>query len=227
METLHDLILKELGDIYDAEKQLVRALPKMAKAAKAPQLRLAMEHHLEETKTQVSRVEQAFRSLNQEPQSHPCDAMKGLLKEATETLEEDAPDSVKDAALIAAAQKIEHYEIASYGCLCTWLKELNELEAFNLLKRSINEEEITDKKLTSLAVTMVNDLAAETDKHWAIFGHGEPRSKRRRTVAIKPSRSKKLSRTTRVGSRGSKKRVVPSTKTKAGKRRRAVSRASA
>lgn len=160
MDTLRELLIEEMQDIYHAEKQLVKALPKMAKAANSPKLKQGFEDHLAETKTQVERIEQAFEALGEKAKTKVCKAMKGLLEEGTEVMEEEMEDSVKDAALIAAAQKVEHYEIATYGTLCTWAEVLGYKNALKLLKQNIDEEESADMKLTELSKKINQDAMA-------------------------------------------------------------------
>ena len=160
MNTLADAFYDELRDVLSAEKQLVKALPKMAKAATSEQLVAAMEAHLAETKKQVERVEQAFEDTGKAARAKTCEAMKGLIEEAEELMEEDGEAAVKDALIIAAAQKVEHYEIATYGTLCTWASVLGYSKALELLKQNIDEEEKTDKKLTELAKAINKDAVA-------------------------------------------------------------------
>lgn len=159
MDTLRELLIEEMQDIYHAEKQLVKALPKMTKAATSPKLKKGFEDHLAETKTQVERLEKAFEALGVKAKTKVCKAMKGLLEEGEEIIKEEMEPTVKDAALIAAAQKVEHYEIATYGTLCTWAKLIGEDGALKLLKQNIDEEEKTDAKLSKLAETSVNKAA--------------------------------------------------------------------
>jgi len=158
LNTLADLFFDELRDILSAERQLVDALPKMVKKASSDKLKMAFEKHLGETKVQVERVEQAFAETGKAARAKTCEAMKGLLKEASSMMEEDAEPEVMDAALISCAQKVEHYEIATYGTLCTWAKLLGYTNALTLLKQNIGEEETTDKALSTLAES-VNELA--------------------------------------------------------------------
>lgn len=167
MDNLRDLLIHELQDVYHAEKQILKALPKMAKSASSPELKEAFATHLSETEEQVRRVEQVFKHLGQTPKAKKCEGMEGLISEGKEIMEEDAEGSVLDAALIAAAQKVEHYEIATYGCLCAWAKLLEEKEALQLLKQNLNEEEATDKKLTEIAESAIN-IEAEREEE------GEP-----------------------------------------------------
>jgi ferritin-like metal-binding protein YciE len=159
-KTLHDLFLNELKDLYSAEQQLTRALPKMARAATNPELRQGFEHHLEQTKTQVERLDSVFKGLDTSPRGQGCEAMEGLLAEAQELTELGLEPDALDAALIAAAQKVEHYEIASYGTVCTWAKAMKHDEALNLLLETLAEEKATDETLTKLAKTTVNTAAA-------------------------------------------------------------------
>jgi ferritin-like metal-binding protein YciE len=148
---LRELYLDELRDLYSAEKQLVKALPKMAKAATAPDLRSGFEEHLEQTKGHVSRLEQIFKALDESPNGKTCKGMEGLIKEGGEMIEEDPEAERLDAGLIAAAQRVEHYEIAGYGCVRTYATLLGEQDAVGLLEETLNEEKETDSKLTELA----------------------------------------------------------------------------
>jgi ferritin-like metal-binding protein YciE len=156
LETLHDLYVDELKDLYSAEHQLLKALPKMAKAASAPQLAKAFTDHLEETKGQVDRLGKIFKKLDVSPKGKTCKAMEGLLEEGKEVMEEDADPTVMDAALIAAAQRVEHYEMAGYGCVRTFARLLDYEEAAGLLQATLDEEGAADKKLTKLAETVIN-----------------------------------------------------------------------
>lgn len=156
LENLMDLYIDQLKDLYNAEHQLTTALPKMSKAASSPQLKKAFDEHLEETKVHVERLEQVFEKLGRGPKGKTCKAMKGLIEEGGEMIKEDAEPSVKDAGLIAAAQRVEHYEIAGYGCVCTWAKMLGQDEAAKLLQKTLDEEGKADKKLTELAEKLIN-----------------------------------------------------------------------
>jgi ferritin-like metal-binding protein YciE len=151
LESLHDLFVDELKDLYNAEVQLTKALPKMAKAASSEDLRTAFEDHLTETEQQVKRLETIFKQVEANPKGKKCKAMAGLIEEGKEIIEEDAEDAVKDAALIAAAQRVEHYEIAGYGTVRTYAQLLGFDEASNLLQETLDEEASADKKLTELA----------------------------------------------------------------------------
>ncbi len=151
LETLNDLFLHELKDLYDAEKRLLKALPKMAKAATSEALQTAFLKHRDETEVQVERLEQIFGLLDKPARGKKCHGMEGLVEEGSALMEEEASPAVMDAGLIGAAQKVEHYEIATYGTLATFAKMLGLNEALRLLKQTLAEEEATDKKLTQLA----------------------------------------------------------------------------
>ena len=148
---LKELYVEELRDLYSAEKQLVKALPKMAKAATSSDLRSGFEEHLEQTKGHLSRLEQIFDSLDESPNGKTCKGMEGLIKEGSEMIEEDPEEEQLDAGLISAAQRVEHYEIAGYGCVRTYARLLGEDEAVSLLEATLKEEKETDAKLTQLA----------------------------------------------------------------------------
>jgi ferritin-like metal-binding protein YciE len=156
LKTLHDLYVDELKDLYNAESQLLKALPKMAKAASAAPLAKAFTDHLAETKGQVTRLEKIFDALELSPKGKTCKAMEGLLTEGKEIMAEDADAAVMDAALIAAAQRVEHYEMAGYGCVRTFARLLGEEEAADLLQETLDEEGAADKSLTKLAETIIN-----------------------------------------------------------------------
>ena len=156
MRTLHDLFVDQLKDLYNAENQLVKALPKMAKNASNPQLKQAFTKHLEETKGHVERLEQVFDLLGAPAKGKTCKAMKGLIEEGKEMMDEDAEPEVMDAGLIAAAQRVEHYEIAGYGCVRTYAQMLGNEKAAKLLQQTLDEEGKTDKLLTDLAESVIN-----------------------------------------------------------------------
>jgi ferritin-like metal-binding protein YciE len=160
METLQELLVEELKDIYNAEQQLAKALPKMAKKASSNELRRAFETHLKETEGQIGRMEQVFEALGEKAKGKKCHAMQGLLEEAKEMMGEDMEDDVMDAALIAAAQKVEHYEIASYGTVRTWAQVIGNKQAVRLLQQTLDEEGRTDKLLSKLAESSINLEAA-------------------------------------------------------------------
>lgn len=148
---LRKLFLDELRDLYDAENRIVKALPKMAKAAESEKLRSGFQGHLEQTKEHVERLKQIMTSMDEKASGKKCPGMVGILEEGEELMDEDYEGSVKDAALISAAQRVEHYEIAAYGCVRTWAQELGENEAAELLEKTLKEEKETDAKLTELA----------------------------------------------------------------------------
>ncbi|HEY3780707.1 MAG TPA: ferritin-like domain-containing protein [Fimbriimonadaceae bacterium] len=154
LTSLNELLIEELKDLYSAEKQLTAALPKMAKKASSPELQQAFQSRLEETKGHVERLEQVCQMLEEKPTGKVCKAMKGLVEEAQEVLEEEGDPSVIDAALIASAQRVEHYEIAGYGCVITFAEILGLDDCAEILKQTFEEEEQADKKLTSIAKTI-------------------------------------------------------------------------
>jgi ferritin-like metal-binding protein YciE len=151
LSTLEDLLVEELKDLYSAENQLLKALPKMAKAATSKALKAGFEKHLKQTEGHVERLEQVCETLDVSPKGKKCKAMEGLIEEGADVIEEDAEAEVKDAALIAAAQKVEHYEIAGYGCVRTYAELLGNSKAAKLLQQTLDEEADTDKALTKLA----------------------------------------------------------------------------
>jgi ferritin-like metal-binding protein YciE len=161
VKSVQDLLLNELRDIYDAEKQLVRALPKMAKASSSEQLRQTFQKHLEETKHQVERLEQAFDWLDTAARGKRCEAMRGLIDEASEIMEEIKTPEVLDAALIAGAQKVEHYEIAAYGSVRTLAEACRHQEVAQLMDETLEEEKEADQKLNRIALSEVNQAALE------------------------------------------------------------------
>jgi ferritin-like metal-binding protein YciE len=151
LDNLEDAFYDELRDLYSAEKQLTKALPKMVQNASSPELKTAFESHLAETKNHVIRVEKAFDDTGKSARAKTCEAMKGLIEEAEGLLAEEGEPDVKDAMMIAAAQKVEHYEIATYGTLCTWAEILGYDNALKELKLNMNDEEKADKKLSQIA----------------------------------------------------------------------------
>jgi ferritin-like metal-binding protein YciE len=161
LASLDDLLVHEMQDIYHAENQILKALPKLAKAATYPDLKRAFEEHRRETEGQVRRLEQSFKLLGVPARGRKCEGMVGLLEEGRKTIEEDAAAPVKDAALIAAAQKVEHYEIASYGCICTYAEMLGYDQVHELLGQNLDEEESTDQELTALAENVINQEAED------------------------------------------------------------------
>jgi len=166
LASLQELFVNELKDLYSAENLIIKALPKMAKAASSEELRSAFEEHLEQTRGHVQRLEQIFERLDESPKGKKCKGMEGLIEEGKELLEEDASPEVLDAGLICAAQKVEHYEMAGYGCVRTFAQLLGDDEAANLLQQTLNEEGETDKKLTQLA-EHINVEASEHEEESA------------------------------------------------------------
>jgi len=164
--TLHDAFIEELRDTYDAEKQLIKALPKLAKAAASDDLRAAFETHLEETRGHVERLEQVFESLEEKPRGKHCEGIAGIIEEGKSIMEEEFDEATMDACLIAAGQRAEHYEMAAYGTLIAWAQSMGHTEATNLLQGILDEEKAADKKLSSLAEGGINQEAADA-------AHGE------------------------------------------------------
>jgi ferritin-like metal-binding protein YciE len=158
--TLHDAFLDELRDAYDAEKQLTKALAKLAKAASNPELRDAFEAHLDETQGHIQRLEQVFESLDEKARGKHCDGIAGIIEEGKSIMEEDFDDTTMDACLIAAGQRAEHYEMAAYGTLIAWGEAMAHRDAVKLLQQNLNEEKAADKKLSSLAESGINQSAA-------------------------------------------------------------------
>ena len=157
--SLHELFLEELADVYNAEQQLTKALPKIARNCQSDELREAIESHLEETQQHVSRLEEVAQSLDESIKRKTCAAMQGLVKEGEEIMREQKDSSALDAAIIAAAQKVEHYEIASYGTLVAWAERMGHDQATELLRETLEEEKAADEKLTSVAESIANERA--------------------------------------------------------------------
>ena len=156
LNSMEDLYLHELQDLYDAEQRLTKALPQMAGAAKAPELKRAFETHLKETEGQIKRLERCFELFGQSPKAKTCDAMKGLVSEGQTVVNASGDDDVRDAALIAAAQRVEHYEMAAYGCARTFAMRIGQENAAELLQETLDEEEKTDRLLTQIAESSIN-----------------------------------------------------------------------
>jgi ferritin-like metal-binding protein YciE len=181
--SLQELYVEQLRDLYNAENQLVKALPKMAKAAQSEALRQGFEHHLEQTKGHVDRLEQIFNAMNDNPKGRKCAGMEGLLEEGEEVIKEQSSSNALDAGLIASAQRVEHYEIAAYGTVRSFAELLGENEAVNLLQQTLDEEKETDEKLTQLS-QKVNAQAAEagqaeeTEQGEEETSRSHPRAKR-------------------------------------------------
>jgi ferritin-like metal-binding protein YciE len=159
--TLHEAFVDELRDTYDAEKQLTRALPKMAKAASNPKLRQAFEAHLEETQGHIDRLEQVFESLDEKVRGKHCDGIAGIIEEGKSIMDEDFDDTTMDACLIGAGQRAEHYEMAAYGTLVAWAQAMGHDDAARLLQQTLDEEKAADKKLSGLAESGINQSAAD------------------------------------------------------------------
>jgi ferritin-like metal-binding protein YciE len=160
LDNLQELYVEELRDTYSAETQILQALPKMAEAASNPQLKSGFEEHLRQTQDHVQRLEQIFQKLDKKPEGKTCKGMQGLLKEGNEMIKERADEAVRDAGLISAAQRVEHYEMAAYGTVRTYAHLLGREDEAQLLQQTLDEEGQTDKKLTYLAESMVNEAAA-------------------------------------------------------------------
>jgi ferritin-like metal-binding protein YciE len=176
--TLHDAFIDELRDAYDGEKQLTKALPRMAKAASSPDLRAAFEAHLEETRGQIERLEQVFETLGEKVRGKHCDGLAGIIEEGKAVMEEDFAEATMDACLIAGGQRAEHYEMAAYGTLVAWARAMGHNEAADLLQETLEEEKAADEKLSSLAEGGINQEAAdvahldEGDEEEALVGAG-------------------------------------------------------
>jgi ferritin-like metal-binding protein YciE len=181
--TLHDAFLDELRDSYDSEKQLTKALPKLAKAASDPKLRQAFVSHLKETENQIKRLEQVFASLDEKVRGKHCDGIAGIIEEGKSILEEDFDETTMDACLIAAGQRAEHYEMAAYGTLIAWAQAMGHTQAAKLLQQNLDEEKAADRKLSGLAEGGINQTAAnaahpdqDEDEEPAAVGAGARRS---------------------------------------------------
>ena len=161
-KTFHDAFIDELRDAYDAEKQLTKALPKLAKKATSAQLKSAFESHLKETENHVARLEQVFESIGEKPKGKHCDGISGIIEEGKNVMEENLEESAMDACLIAGGQRAEHYEMAAYGSLIAWAKAMGHDTAADLLEQTLEEEKAADEKLTIIAEGGVNRQAAQT-----------------------------------------------------------------
>jgi ferritin-like metal-binding protein YciE len=192
MEALKKLLQDELEDTYDAEHQLVKALPKMVEASFSPELQRALKEHLTVTQNQIKRLEQVFEALGEKAKRKPCKGMAGILSEGNEMLEEDLDESTMDAAIISAAQKVEHYEIASYGTVRTLAQTLGNNEVAELLEETLEEEKEADERLTQIAESSINSQAASEEQEGE---EGGSNGRSRASQGSKSSRSK--TRTTR------------------------------
>jgi len=193
--TLHDAFLDELRDSYDAEKQLTKALPKLAKAASNPKLRQAFEDHLEETRGQIERLEQVFELLGEKARGKHCDGIAGIIDEGKSVMEEDFDETTMDACLIASGQRAEHYEMAAYGTLVAWAEAMGHDDAAKLLQETLDEEKAADAKLSSLAEGGINQSAADAahpdedeDEDGEAVGAGAAASRKRSGSAKSRSR---------------------------------------
>jgi ferritin-like metal-binding protein YciE len=175
LTSLEALYIAELKDLYSAEKQLIKALPKMAKAATSKELKQGFAHHLKQTRGHVTRLEKVFAAIDASPRGKKCIAMEGLIKEGEELTKEESEPEVLDAALIAAAQKVEHYEIAGYGCVRTYAQLLGDQKSADLLQQTLNEEAETDETLTGLAQN-INVEAEEVAEPTKVKRNGRARS---------------------------------------------------
>lgn len=193
---LRDALVEEIRDLYNAEKQLVKALPKMVKGASSDELRAAFEAHLEETEGQVTRLERVFELLDEKPRGKHCAGMAGIIEEGADTLSEDMEDAVKDAALIAGAQRAEHYEIAAYGTAIAWAEALGLSDVAEALTETLEEEKAADVKLSALAESGINEAATAGESEMDDEEDEDaPRSASRRTaeqpqLSAKPGRSR-------------------------------------
>jgi ferritin-like metal-binding protein YciE len=186
INSLRQLYIEQLRDLYDAENQLVKALPKMAENSNSDELREGFEEHLEQTRGHVERLEQIFEGLGEKPKGEKCKGMEGLVKEGSEILDEDMEEETKDAAIIGAAQKVEHYDISGYGTARTYANLLGEREAAELLEQTLEEEKETDAKLTELAED-INVQAAEGEGAEEEAGESQPRT--RKSVSSRKKRA--------------------------------------
>jgi ferritin-like metal-binding protein YciE len=196
---LRDALVEEIKDLYNAEKQLVKALPKMARGATSDELREAFESHLDETERQVTRLERVFELLDEKPRSKHCAGMAGIVEEGSEKLQEDMEDMVLDAALIASAQKVEHYEIGAYGTVIAWAEALGLSEVAQVLNETLEEEKAADQKLSVLAESGINDAATagesedmdeEDDEAGTTMSRGSSRRSEPAGAAAKSARAK-------------------------------------
>jgi ferritin-like metal-binding protein YciE len=203
IDSLDTLLEEELKDIYDAEKQLTKALPKLAKKATAEELKAAFQQHLSQTEQHIERLEQVFEALELPARGKKCDGMKNLIKEGDEMMSEAEDDATRDAVMIAAAQKVEHYEIAAYGTMRTWANVLGHSEVAQLLEETLNEEKETDQTLTQIAESFVNQASAEEGDEEE-EGQASGRQTRNARAASSRSRQQAADRGSRAGSRSNR-----------------------
>jgi len=192
--TLRDALVDEVRDMYNAEKQLIKALPRLAKAASSDELRAALEEHLEETQGHVTRLEQVFELLDEKPRGKHCAGMAGIIEEGSDILQEDFDGAVMDACIIAAGQRAEHYEIAAYGTAIAWAEALELTEAAQVLTEILEEEKAADEKLSAMAEAGINDAATADDSD---EGEDEPR-----TTTSEPARVGALARSAKRRAKG-------------------------
>jgi ferritin-like metal-binding protein YciE len=190
-KTLHDAFIDELRDAYDAEKQLTKALNKLAKAATSEQLRTSFKDHLSETEGHVTRLEQVFASLGEKPRGKHCDGIAGIIEEGKSVMEEEFDDATMDACLIASGQRAEHYEMAAYGSLVAWARAMGHSEAADLLAETLEEEKAADEKLTTIAEGGINEKAASQ-------AHGEEEADEDDDAGTKPSGKRERAVSTRT-----------------------------
>ena len=195
LETLHDLWVHELKDLYSAERQLIQALPKMAKAATSDELRTALENHLAETEEQATRIEQILESFGESPKGQKCAGMEGLLEEGKDFLKEDADADVLDAGIIVNAQKVEHYEIATYGAVCEYARMMGHTEALQLLEQTLEEEKNADQLLNQIAEGGINALA-ERDGNEDEENESEETAPKKQKTSARGSMKKSSGRST-------------------------------
>jgi ferritin-like metal-binding protein YciE len=191
VKTLHAAFLDELRDAYDAEKQLTKALPKLAKAASSPKLRQAFESHLDETRGHVTRLEEVFASVGEKARGKHCDGIEGIIEEGKAVMEEEFDDATKDACLIAGGQRAEHYEMAAYGSLIAWARVMKHTKAADFLQQTLDEEKAADQKLSALAEGGNNQEAADAAglQEESEEGTDSPTAKRAaKTSTTKPTR---------------------------------------
>ena len=187
-KTLRDAFIDEVRDIYDAERQLTRALPKMAKAATMPELKQAFSDHLEETQGQIERLDKVFEAIGERARGKRCEGIAGIIEEGSALMEEEFDEPSMDAALIAAGQRAEHYEMATYGTLVAWARELGHMEAAELLQDNLNEEKAADEKLSAMAEGGVNQEAASNsgeEEDAEAEDRAPARSTSKRSTAVK------------------------------------------
>lgn len=199
VDSLESLLQEELKDLYDAEKQITKALPKMMKKASADELRQGLEEHLQQTEQHIERLEQAFEHLGIPARGKKCKGMQNLIAEGDEMIGDAEEDATRDAIIIAAAQKVEHYEMAGYGTARTWAARLGQDEVAQLLEETLEEEKETDRRLTEVAESLVNPAAAEK-------GGEQPRARRGRSVSSRGSRQAAADRTRKPASRSRSRR---------------------